>query len=386
MPDVAARVAVQLRKALVEGYGADFTDIDFKSPDFAMLSNLERNVYSFSVAKNYQELKQATDLLKDGDRVRNFNEFKAEILKLHTTFNKSWLQSEYSTAVNGSELAARWGQFQQNKEAMPNLIYQTAGDSRVRDSHRALDGVKRPVDDDFWKTYYPPNGWNCRCTVNQSGSGEATPLNMVRYPEVLPLFQTNLAQAGLIYPKGHPYYEGIPAGVIKNAIYYLPQNVVYRTLSTDAGNTFEVHMMRNPLKKEIRVAGILADDGNRVKLLPEIDQHETELRKLCFPEGVHENKNPDAIVNQLVFDFKTIKGSKKSVQHVVDNLLQSANYAIEINEGAGDDILRYMKGALMHKVRLHLPFELNQVWIISNGKISKYTWEMKSSSFKATKD
>lgn len=41
-------------------------------------------------------------------------------------------------------------------------------DERTRDSHRALNGIVRPVDDAFWKTYFPPNGWNCRCEAIQS--------------------------------------------------------------------------------------------------------------------------------------------------------------------------------------------------------------------------
>lgn len=41
-------------------------------------------------------------------------------------------------------------------------------DERTRDSHRALNGIVRPVDDAFWKTYFPPNGWNCRCEAIQT--------------------------------------------------------------------------------------------------------------------------------------------------------------------------------------------------------------------------
>lgn len=43
--------------------------------------------------------------------------------------------------------------------------YVTVGDDRVRDEHAELDGVTLPKDDPFWLRNYPPNGWNCRCSV-----------------------------------------------------------------------------------------------------------------------------------------------------------------------------------------------------------------------------
>lgn len=41
--------------------------------------------------------------------------------------------------------------------------YVTVGDDRVREEHEAIDGVRLPKDDPFWKKFFPPNGWNCRC-------------------------------------------------------------------------------------------------------------------------------------------------------------------------------------------------------------------------------
>jgi len=41
--------------------------------------------------------------------------------------------------------------------------YVTVGDDRVRQSHRAMDGVTLPKGHPFWTENRPPNGWNCRC-------------------------------------------------------------------------------------------------------------------------------------------------------------------------------------------------------------------------------
>ena len=71
---------------------------------------------------------------------------------------------------------ARWRDIQASKEVRPYLMYQTLGDGKVRPSHKALDGMILPVDDDFWKTHYPPWDWGCRCTVVQVDEEQAKEL------------------------------------------------------------------------------------------------------------------------------------------------------------------------------------------------------------------
>lgn len=41
--------------------------------------------------------------------------------------------------------------------------YATIGDDRVRPEHEELDGITLPKEDSFWDSYYPPNGYSCRC-------------------------------------------------------------------------------------------------------------------------------------------------------------------------------------------------------------------------------
>jgi SPP1 gp7 family putative phage head morphogenesis protein len=50
-------------------------------------------------------------------------------------------------------------------EALPYWQYWTAGDLRVRPAHAALDGFCARAIDPVWLKIYPPNGYNCRCSV-----------------------------------------------------------------------------------------------------------------------------------------------------------------------------------------------------------------------------
>jgi len=47
----------------------------------------------------------------------------------------------------------------------PYWMYDAVNDRRTRPTHLALDGKVYPADHPFWDTWYPPNGYRCRCGV-----------------------------------------------------------------------------------------------------------------------------------------------------------------------------------------------------------------------------
>ena len=62
------------------------------------------------------------------------------------------------------------GRLEQMKEpgmmdALPYWQYWTVGDDRVRPEHAVLNGFTARADDPVWRKIYPPNGFNCRCSV-----------------------------------------------------------------------------------------------------------------------------------------------------------------------------------------------------------------------------
>ena len=50
-------------------------------------------------------------------------------------------------------------------EYRPYWQYDAIEDEDTRQEHKALNGLVFKADDSFWKTWYPPNGHRCRCTV-----------------------------------------------------------------------------------------------------------------------------------------------------------------------------------------------------------------------------
>lgn len=82
-----------------------------------------------------------------------------------TKFDAARLRLIYDTNTRQAYATGLWERVERSKRTHPYVRYITKQDERVRASHRAWDNLTLPVDDDFWKTHWPPNGWRCRCRV-----------------------------------------------------------------------------------------------------------------------------------------------------------------------------------------------------------------------------
>lgn len=93
----------------------------------------------------------------------------------------------YDVNLRTAHAAGQWGRIERLKARMPFLRYSTQNDARVRPQHRAWEGITLPVDDPFWDTHFPPNGWRCRCTVSQWSQADLEAAGFsVTPPEHLP--------------------------------------------------------------------------------------------------------------------------------------------------------------------------------------------------------
>lgn len=71
----------------------------------------------------------------------------------------------FRTNVQTAYSVGRYKQMDRVKEGRPYWQYSAVNDSRTRPTHLALHGRVYRADSPFWDSFYPPNGFRCRCTV-----------------------------------------------------------------------------------------------------------------------------------------------------------------------------------------------------------------------------
>ena len=177
---------------------------------------LENNAFTFSGFKTFHCMREVgLSLTNDEGHIKPFAEFLTDVKKINARYNHHYLEAEYNHAVAASQMASRWYDFEQDGDDY-NLQYRTAGDDRVREDHAVLHDTTLPPSDPFWDKYFPPNGWNCRCTVVQVRK-EKYPVSdpalaMLRGDnctdgEKKKIFRYNPGKSLELFPPKHPYYK-----------------------------------------------------------------------------------------------------------------------------------------------------------------------------------
>jgi SPP1 gp7 family putative phage head morphogenesis protein len=204
-------IARELVRGLEIGFGGSANDVGIESTRFRTMQFMTRNVFVFSGFKTHRQLSEISQLLFDDEgNIVPFNSFLQAVKRINSTYNTHYLNAEYNHAVASSQMAVNWQDYMDNIDVAPFLKYVTAGDERVREEHRGLDGTIKRKDDPFWRTWYPPNGWNCRCDVIELVSSELGEVEPAFLPDKQPLmFKNNVGIDGVVFPDSHPYFTGL---------------------------------------------------------------------------------------------------------------------------------------------------------------------------------
>ena len=209
---------------------------------------LENNAFVFSGFKTFHSMREiGLSMVTDKGDIKPFNDFMADVKKINQQYNHNYLYAEYNHAVGTSLMAAKWHEFEQDGDRY-NLQYRTAGDGHVREEHALLHGTTLPPSDPFWDMYYPPNGWNCRCTVEQVLKDKYplsdADLAMKRGDNCTDgvkqrMFRYNPGKTMELFPPKHPYRK-VPAeakAVIEDVARREHNRAIYERLKNDPDYT-----------------------------------------------------------------------------------------------------------------------------------------------------
>lgn len=184
LPDLGFAIGLQPEEAIKYFEGKGYA-IGFKWQDVWA----EAHAKSFTVAgvtklDVLQDIRGELDkLLKNGGTLQEFKNNLIPTLKekgwwgkghivdeatgevVGKRLNPRRLETIFRTNMQSAYMAGRYREQLASADARPWWEYVAVLDSRTRPRHAALSGQIFRFDDAFWQSFYPPNGWNCRCRV-----------------------------------------------------------------------------------------------------------------------------------------------------------------------------------------------------------------------------
>lgn len=362
-----------------------------------MKSYLEKDAFIFSGLKTHAQLAEARSLLKDAEgNIKPYHLFEQDILKLNEKYNLNYLEAEWQFAQSSSQSAANWANL--NDSDRYNLQYRTAGDERVRDSHTAINGTTLPKSSSFWISYYPPNGWRCRCIAvlvlaskyPASDVDKATKAAEKATTQIgkdgknkLEMFRFNPGIEKRIFPKGNSYNPkhcdgaklnlsgliGISSFLLnaenercqakkiirdiaekkwnKNQILIdSRENQFKTTFEHESGGLVKEHLLTkkgDDYAEIVRIAKEYAKKGRHVEIMPEINEKEKTIRNIIFPNLQSKKSNPDLRIDNKYFDLKRPSAFKNILGNANKSSTQGA-IAIISDINMDKDLSEYIIG------------------------------------------
>ncbi|WP_286651008.1 minor capsid protein [Sphingobacterium hotanense] len=331
-PELIQIYGDRLAKGIKKGFGKDYFEVDLQGPDYGLLHSLEKNVWQFSAAKTYSQLKELSDALRKPDgTLRTFDEFKIQT-SIITGKQLRHLKTEYRTAIKGANMADRWSGIQQRKHLFPLLEFVAIEDDRTSTLCRTLNGVVRPVDDPFWSKYYPPNHYNCRSTVKQVKEGKVTSDEDIIHPDIPEIFKVNLGQRGLAFPEDHAYFIDMPDDVMNQARQFFPYGMQFDILEADEiKGVLRQHYLTDVNKSDYGIVTTVARelaslDSVIIDIMPEI--MDPIQRATVIPDGKGMT-NPDLRVNKVLVDIKSVQSTRyNTLRSAIDKAYRQVNVVI----------------------------------------------------------
>ena len=237
------------------------------------------------------------------------------------------LENIYRTNMQTAYSAGQYQGYMANIDSRPYWMYDAVGDHRTRPAHAAMDGLVYRYDDPFWATFYPPNGYRCRCSVIALSE-----LDMQRDGKVLSQSgEHNLVETHKVYNKKGDSYPTIA--------YKAPDGSLH---TTDRGFGY---------------------NAGRMNYRPNLDQYDRGLAHE-FAKAEMGGAEFKAVFKQLSEEFYEVKGRLK-----IDGKPDNAE-KIDIRNKLSRQV-KFAAGVLSKEVQQRTGLKRATVWLSDDTLIKQ---------------
>lgn len=370
-----------LKQAVNEGFGKVGTSVQFGTPNYEFLKQLQTNTAVFAAFKNHAQIKEMVSLLKDENgNLRSKDDFRKAALAVNEKYQVRYLDTEYDTAVRQSRSAAQWQKALSTAHLYPNIKYLPSVAAHPRQDHMAYYGIIRPINDPMWGIILPVNSWGCKCRW------EVTDEEPNDIPDNLPPpekgFDFNPGATGQVFDfKNSEYIKSASAqeqpALIKDAETFVNNDMAAQApylnmYASKSGTEVEAHPLATQQKEfqnNLNIARSMANskviDAKNIQILPVVT--DKELREKILPDA-KENKSPDYRIDGQYFEMKEVTGTgKNTIKHAIGNAKGQADNIILVFPDnypkSADDI----KKSIADARKLKEMTTVKTIWFFVNG-------------------
>lgn len=183
-----------------------------------LITELKDNIYVFSGAKTYTQVKDISSLIVENGELVPFSKFKKVAQAKFDLYNMDYLSAEYETAIGQAQSAVKWQQVTHDIKTFPYLQRKAVMDANTSPECVILNDIIAPVDSPFWRTRSPLTHFRCRCILSAIDkytdvelSNEAKINAAIRETDgINPLFKGNPGIDKVVFNSSHPYFDIAP--------------------------------------------------------------------------------------------------------------------------------------------------------------------------------
>lgn len=142
----------------------------------AFQDRLKNSTDVFSVFKVHTQAQEiARQITDDQGNRRSFSDWAARVQPYLNHQNKTWLRTEYDTAIRRAHDEADWQRFEEDSDIYQCLEWIPTTSAHPGADHQVYWGTVLPIHDEFWTRHRPGDRWNCKCSLRQTNRRPNTP-------------------------------------------------------------------------------------------------------------------------------------------------------------------------------------------------------------------